>query len=234
MSEWRYLRSWSEAELAERLRALDVLERNFDTDETAMVPAHGWHGYASEALLTHEKRGLPVEDGFFERGWLAMLSFKFSDPAIVVAHFDPDVPLLGRRMLLEVKVLGLRYLNGTVVSAVRTDRTDTCTTYGFRYDTLEGHIEAGTEWFLLTKDHGSGDVRFTIRAKWRAGEFPNWWSRVGFHVLGRHYQRRWHVHAHHRLLALMREPKAALRLRRGRLAHEGPDVAFTYEPGIRR
>ena len=234
MAEWRFLRSWSEGELAERLRALDDVERNFNIEHAAMLATHGWHGYASEALLTQEKQGPPAQDGYFERGWLAILGFKFSDPAIVTAHFDPDTPLLGRRMLLEVKVLGLRYLNGTVVSAVRTDATDRHTTYGFRYDTLAGHIEAGTEWFLLTKEHATGDIRFTIRAKWRAGEFPNWWSRIGFHIVGRHYQRRWHVHAHHRLLALMRETKAALRLRPGRLAHEGPDVAFTYEPGIRR
>ena len=234
MGEWRFLRGWSEPELAARLRALDDAARNFEEEEVHMVAERGWHGYASEALLAQEAVGPPVEDGFFERGWLAMLGFKFSDPDIVVAHFDPDIPLLGRRMLLEVKVLGLRYLNGTLVSAVRTDADDTHTTYGFRYDTLEGHIESGAEWFLLTKEHATGNVRFAIRAKWRAGEFPNWWSRVGFHLLGRHYQRQWHVHAHNRLLALMREPTAALRLRRGRLAHEGPDVAFTYEPGVRR
>ena len=232
MSEWRFLQGWSEAELEQRLRGLDALERNFDAEEAEMTAARGWHGYASEALLTTERPGAPVEDGFFERGWLAMRNFRFSDPEIVTAHFDPDVALLGRRMLLEVRVLGLRYLNGTLVSAMRTDAVDGCTVHGYRYDTLAGHIECGAEWFLLSKDHASGEIRFAIRARWRAGEFPNWWSRVGFHLLARRYQRRWHVRAHHRLLALMHEPQGSQRLRGGRLAHEGPQVTFTFERGL--
>ena len=149
-----------------------------------------------------------------------------------MAQYDPEAPLLGRRMLLEVKVLGLRYLNGTLVSAVRTETGDGQTVHGFRYDTLAGHIECGAEWFLLTKEHATGEVRFEIRARWRAGEFPNWWSRLGFRLLARHYQRRWHVRAHHRLLALMHQPKSNLRLRPGWLAHEGPEVAFTFERGL--
>ncbi len=232
MSEWRFLRGWTDAELRDRLRGLHALERNFEYDRASMTAAHGWHGYSSEALLATERAGAPAEDGFFERGWLAMRNFQFSDPTIVTAHFDTDAPLRGRRMLLEVKVLGLRYLNGTMVSTVRTESTDRETVHGFRYDTLEGHIECGTEWFLLTKDHESGEIRFAIRARWRPGDFPNWWSRAGFHVLSRRYQRRWHVRAHHRLLALMREPKETLRLPGGRLVHEGPDVAFTFERGL--
>ena len=232
MAEWRFLRGWSEAELAERLRALRGRGRNFDAADEAMTAEHGWHGYASEAVLATERPGPPAADGFFERGWLAMTRFRFSDPTIVTAHFDPEDGLLGRRMLLEVKVLGLRYLNGTVVHAVRMETVEGRTIHGFRYDTLEGHIERGAEWFMLTKDHASGDVRFLIRARWQPGDFPNWWSRAGFHVLARRYQRRWHVRAHHRLLGLMREPQAALQLRRGRLAHEGPEVTFTWERGV--
>ncbi len=232
MGEWRFGRGWNEAELAARLRALASLERNFTADADMLTAEHGWHGYASEAVLATERAGPPARNGAFERGWLAMRSFRFSDPGIVTAHFDPDVPLLGRRMLLEVKVLGLRYLNGALVSAVRTDTLDGRTEYGFRYDTLAGHIERGAEWFVLTKEHASGEIRFAIRARWRSGDFPNWWSRLGFHLIAPRYQRTWHRRAHARLQALMREPNATLPLRRGRLAHEGPEVVFTFERGM--
>jgi uncharacterized protein (UPF0548 family) len=44
----------------------------------------------------------------FERARVALANYQFSDPNIVIAHFDPALPLLGRRMLLEIQVLGLR------------------------------------------------------------------------------------------------------------------------------
>ena len=82
------------------------------------------------------------------------------------------------------------------------DRPDVeASSWGYRYDTLAGHLEAGSEWFLLDKDHASGEVSFRIEAVWRPGQFPNWWSRVGFRWLARRYQRAWHRQAHRRLRA---------------------------------
>src|SRR5690606_41732672 len=89
------------------------LGRNFVEDDDMMTGDRGWNRYRSDALLTTERPGLPVNDGPFERGWPAMRSFQFSDPSIVTAHFDPEAPLLGRPMLLGVTALGLHYLNGT-------------------------------------------------------------------------------------------------------------------------
>ncbi|MET0403850.1 MAG: DUF1990 family protein, partial [Cystobacter sp.] len=82
---------------------------------------------------------------------------------------------------------------------------DERTVYGFSFDTLQGHVESGREWFLLSKDHRTGELRFHIRASWREGEFPNWWSYVGFELVGRRYQRAWHHLAHLRLRELLRE-----------------------------
>lgn len=231
MAEYRIGHGWTDAELLDRLRALEGLGRNFVEDDDMMTGERGWNRYRSDALLTTERPGLPVNDGPFERGWLAMRSFQFSDPSIVTAHFDPEAPLLGRRMLLEVKVLGLHYLNGTVVTDVKTESTGGVTEYGFRYDTLDGHIERGAEWFILSKEHESGEIRFSIRARWRAGDLPNWWSRAGFIFLAPRYQRRWHMRAHARLQAIMRQPRMGLEPR-GRIAHSGPEVVFTIERGI--
>jgi hypothetical protein len=35
-------------------------------------------------------------------------------------------------------------------------------------------------------------VRFRIHAARKRGPLPNWWSRVGFRLLARRYQRAWH------------------------------------------
>jgi len=101
-------------------------------------------------------------------------------------------------------------------------------TYGFRYDTLEGHIEKGVEWFLLTKNE-RGEIRFRIEARWKRGDFPNWWSRIGFIVVSGYYQRRWHREAHRRMSLLahygsLKRPRADA----AGLTHQGVNVTFTY------
>ena len=220
MAEWRLLRGWSADMLRTRLERLAAAALNFRAAEEEMTADRGWNHYYSEAVIAREPDG----DACFARARTALGSYQFSDPAIVVAHFDPDSPLLRRRILLEIKVLGLRYLCPAVVNAVR----DEAGVYGFRYDTLTGHIERGVEWFVLTKDD-RGDIRFRIEARWQRGELPNWWSRIGFQLLARRYQRRWHRQAHRRmsLLAYYGSTRPPRRDGAG-LTHQGVDVTFTY------
>ena len=229
MAEWRFLRGWSEQELRRQLSAMQLLERNFDQQGLEeMSDEKGWRAYGSRALVAREPPGPPLDDGPFRLGCNAISNYRFSDPTIVTSHFDPEAPLEGRRMALEIKVLGLRYLCGVVVGATRSEEANGRSTFGFRYDTLEGHIEAGAEWFLLSKSHETGEIRFRVHARWREGEFPNWWSRVGFALLAERYQRRWHRRAHGRLQYFMAHPEAVARPRGQRLAHEGPDVVFYF------
>jgi len=90
--------------------------------------------------------------------------------------------------------------------------------FGFRYDTLDWHIERGLEWFLLTRDE-HGDIRFRIEARWQRGVLPNWWMRAGFAVLAGYYQRKWHRRAHWLLSRFAHD---------GSTSHQRTDVTFTY------
>ena len=220
MAEWRLFSGWSREAVKARLDQLPSRALNFEALEEEMTGEQGWHHYHSEAVIATEAEG----DERFERARIALANYQFSDPQIVVAHFAPDTPLHGRRLLLEIQVLGLHYLCPAVVNRVRDERQG----FGFRYDTLEGHIERGVEWFLLTKSE-SGEIRFRIEARWRRGDFPNWWSRLGFIALSGYYQRKWHRRAHQRLSLLAyhgstRPPRAD----RAGLTHQGVDVTFTY------
>ncbi len=209
MIDWRIGRGWSEAALKERLAQIATAKRNFDDAEDGMTPEHGWQKYFSEATVGAEAPGVVEENGPFSRGRTAITRYEFSDPAIVVGHFDQETPLLGRNVLLEMKALRLlHYLGGVRISAVRSEGSDEETIFGFRYETLEGHIERGIEWFLLTKDHKTGRIRFRIEAAWQPGQFPNWWSRLGFSLLGERYQYHWHRRAHEYLAEIMRDPDA--------------------------
>jgi hypothetical protein len=224
MAEWRFLRGWSDDELRERLQRLAPLRRNFDAADEAMTAPAGWRRQHFEATVARERPGPPEAEGPFARLCVVLRNYEFSDPRIVTAHFDPAQPFLGRRMLLEIRVLGLRYLVGTVVTALREERADGGDYFGFRYETLKGHIEAGWEWFLIRKKHATGEIRFSIEARWREGEFPNAWSRIGFRLLASRRQKLWHQRAQRRMALLSRCPAADLRRRRGTIAHEGPRI----------
>ena len=229
-TEWRVARGWRDDELRARLDALREVRRNFEEHPDALRADHVWRYYRSQAQVGFERPGPPVPGGPFERMKHAVASYRFSDPGVVQGHFDPDAPLLGRRMLLELKPLMLRYLCGAVVGAIRDESTDAHTVWGFRYETLVGHLETGAEWFLLEKDHRSGAITFRIEAHWKPGQFPNWWSRLGFSLLAPVYQRRWHRAAQRRLAAIgagaVNVGPTITTSPAGSLEHEGTDLAL--------
>lgn len=235
MAYWRIGPGWSNEAILERLESLDGLPRNFRADEGEMRPETGWNSYFSEAIIARENPGAPEAEGPFRRAEVAVASYQFSDPSIVIGHFDPESRLLGRRMLLEMKAVRMfRYLAGVVVGAVRFEERDGEHVFGFRYDTLTGHIERGAEWFLLTKDEATGEIRFRIEAAWLPGEFPNWWSRLGFRFLGPTYQRKWHHQAHLRLFRIAHgESPASPVVDEHGVAHAGPTVTFKRTPRLR-
>jgi uncharacterized protein (UPF0548 family) len=228
VAECRFLKRWTDAELEARLDAAARMERNFSESPDALTPEQGWRQYFSEAQIGQEPPGPPIPGGAFEKAWHAITRYEFSDPRIVTAHFEPDAELLGRRMLLELHAFGfgLRYLGGVIVGAVIEGYTEEGRTVsGYRYDTLEGHIEAGAEWFLLTKHHDTGEVWFRIQAAWRPGQFPNWWSRLGFKLVARQYQRAWHRLAYLRMRELIGAAGLGPVPQPGRLIHEGPRLS---------
>lgn len=218
-TEWRFGRGWSTGELEAQMQSWAARPL---TSASSEHDPQQWYRYHSRAVIALEPPGLPVPGGPFQRARVLVARYEFSDPRIVTGHFDPRVPLLGRSLLLELKVMGLRYLCGVTVTAVRDETTDHCSVYGFRYDTQAGHIERGDEWFILTKDHTTGEVHFRIEATWHEAEFPNWWSRVGFALVGRRYQRAWHRLAHLRLRQMLCSQGLPELPRGARLLHEGP------------
>jgi len=203
---------------------------NFDAPLDQMTVANGWTIDGSEDEIGTEPEGPPLTDGVFARARQAIINYDFSDPSIVVGHFDPTTPPVGRDMLLELRVLGFRFLCGVRVQSVREEYDGNTSYFGFRYDTLEGHIEQGFEWFLLTKDHATGGVHFKIQAHWRLGQFPNLWSKIGFQLIGEHYRSLWRRRAPERLRRIAHQPVAAPIAAPGELAHRGDESPARTDP----
>ncbi|HEU4578755.1 MAG TPA: DUF1990 family protein [Polyangiaceae bacterium] len=198
---WRWGRAFSPQEIERRLQLLDGLRSPVDR---AAGNEPGLEHYHSEAIIAREAPGVPRPGGAFERACELSARYEFSDPRIVIGHFDPLRPLLGRPLLLELQVLGLHILAGVRISEVSTRSDgDGVSSFVWRYDTLPGHVEFGSEWFRVLQRHASGEVLFQIEARWRPGEFPNAWMRIGFDCLARRYQRAWHRLAYARLRHLL-------------------------------
>jgi uncharacterized membrane protein/uncharacterized protein (UPF0548 family) len=237
--EWRWLRGWSADEVLARLEQASTLPLNFEASEEEMTPDNGWSHVESQAVIARDHPGPPSRDDAFDKLKHAITYLGYSDPRIVYGHFDAAVPLEGRPILLELKTVGLRYLCPVRIGAVRSEANGERTVFGFRFDTLQGHLEAGREWFLLSKDHRSGELRFHIKAAWREGQFPNWWSHVGFELVGRRYQRAWHHLAHARLRELLRTgnlegPPDGGKLIHAHLKVDGTPVQFYSQKGLGR
>ena len=212
MTPWRIGRGWSRPEIQAQLAALEDRPVAFadvpgdPVGEATLGPAHGWNLGRYETLLGFEPSGPPHVDRLFTRSQQAIRTYRFADPRITHGHFDPQTPLLGRNILVDVHALMLRFLVGLRVVAV-VDRVDgppgaEQTRFGIRLDTLTGHIIHGSEWIQILKDQQSGAVRLRIEARWRPAPLPAWWMGPGFFLFGRQTQTRWRRQAARRLRAL--------------------------------
>lgn len=187
MAEWRFGRGWSPEELRQSLDGLTRCSVNFRTPFEEMTRKNGWTVERCQSRLGNVARNPAA----FRRVKQALIAYNFSDPRIAVAYFDPDAPLRGRQMLLEFRAFGFRFLNGVRIQEVWDEAGERQVSFGYRYDTLEGHVERGSQCFLLTQDLLTGEIRLHIEDRWQHGDFPNWWSKIGFTLVGGAFRRLW-------------------------------------------
>jgi len=172
----------------ERLRHRGV---NFDPSGEH-GPAQGWRVDRLCQALPGEPPGEPLPDGSWEIARRLMSGYEFADPSIVRATYDPDEPLDGRTMLLELRFRGLRFHVGVRVARVyeelRTEGDRSARVWGWAYRTLEGHLEQGEMAWEVWKWLEAGEVQFRIHAYSRRATDVNPILRLGFRLFGRREQ----------------------------------------------
>jgi uncharacterized protein (UPF0548 family) len=168
---------------------------NFDPGRLDLAhPPPGWTVDDRTQPLPSEPPGEPVAGGSWEIAVRLIRGYEFADPSIVRARYDPDAPLLGRDMLLELRALGLVSVYvGVRVSEVWDGEQERggrrARVFGWAYRTLEGHVEQGEMGWQVWKWLDTGDVEFHARAVSRTAPISNPVIWVGFHLLKR-YERR--------------------------------------------
>lgn len=178
----------------ERLRDASI---NFDRSRPKeLTPENGWSVDHRVQQLPAEPPGPPVAEGSWEIARRLMRGYDFADPSIVRAYYDPDAPLEGRNMLLEIRFLGLSFHVGARVTKVYEEvrRLDgwTALVWGWSYATLEGHLERGEMAWEVRKWLDSGEVEFLITAYSRRARIRNPLVRLGFILFGRREQLRFY------------------------------------------
>src|SRR3954453_15446741 len=90
------------------LAKLHGLELNFQLQPPErLTPERGWHADALRQQLPGEPPGPPVAGGSWEIARRLTEGYRMADPALVRAVWESDAPLLGRDMLLELRLYRL-------------------------------------------------------------------------------------------------------------------------------
>ena len=179
-------------DIERRLAALTRTPVNYDPDALDLDhPPAGWHVDDRCQPLPSEPPGDPVGDGSWAIAQRLIQGYEFADPSIVRAHYDPEAPLQGRTMLLELRALnlvsvrvGVRII--TVYDEIRGRDGRDARVFGWAYRTLEGHVEMGQMDWQVWKWRDTGEVQFRVHAVSRPAAIANPVIRLGFRLLGNH------------------------------------------------
>ena len=175
-----------------RLAALARTPVNYDPAALDLEePPPDWNVDRRCQPLPGEPPGDPVAEGSWEIAGRLIRGYEFADPSLVRAHYDPERPLQGREMVLELVALGLvRVYVGVRVVAVYDEHRDvagrTARVFGWAYRTLEGHVEQGQMDWQVWKWLDSGEVQFRVHAVSRTAPIANPLVRLGFWALRGH------------------------------------------------
>ncbi len=167
---------------------------NFDRSRRAeYTPENGWHVDDFCQTLVSEPPGPPLVDGPFAAAKRLMRGYEFADSSIVRAFYDPDEPLDGRTMVLELRFHRLlRFYSGVRVTGVHDEHVQIngreVYAWGWDYSTLQGHLEMGQMDWRVWKWADTGELQFRIHAFSRPAPDPNLIIRAGFRLFGRHEQ----------------------------------------------
>ncbi len=183
------------------LAALRAAELNFEPQPLeGYTPARGWHVDTLRQRLPGEGPGDPAPGGPWQIARRLVEDYRIADPAMVRATWDSDAPLLGREMLLELRLhCILRVHAGVRVTHVwdeaRVVSGRRARVSGYEYATLRGHVEMGRMDYEVYKWGDDGAVEFRLQAHSRASHQGAPWIRLGFRLFGRREQLRFYGRA---------------------------------------
>ncbi|MHA6800056.1 DUF1990 family protein [Bounagaea algeriensis] len=184
-----------------RLRTRSV---NYRPEE---ISTASWNVDVRRVQLGREHPGGPAPDGAWQAACRRVADYEFSPPELVRAAYAPDEDLLGRTMLLEGRFAVVRLYLGVRITAVLDERRHPeQRVWGFRYETLDGHLERGRLDYEVVKREDTGDVEFVMTSCSQRSPHLGPLLRLGWALFGRRLQLRFYRRCGQRMQELTREP----------------------------
>ena len=177
-----------------RLRGLRGKSLNFEPRPVEeYTPERGWH---ADALSQ------PLPRGSWEVARRLVEAYCMADPALVRGTWDHGAPLLGRDMLLQLRLYRVLHVYaGVRVTRVWDETRNGERVFGFEYGTLTGHVEMGRMDYEV-RERADGTVDFRIHAHSRPSGEGTPWVRLGFRLFGRREQLRFYARCCDRMALL--------------------------------
>lgn len=179
---------------------------NYSIDE---VGPPNWNIDTHRSALPAERPGAPERDGPWEQARRLVRDYEFSPPEIVRALYDPAAGLAGRDMLLEARFHRLHFYCGVrITGLVDSTAGNGDRSWGWAYETLEGHLERGRVTYEVRKYHDTGEVQFVASSHSQVSPKLDRTTLLGWRLFGRRTQMRFYHRCGQRLRTLV---EAALR-----------------------
>jgi uncharacterized protein (UPF0548 family) len=149
----------------------------------------------------------PLPAGSWEIARRLVEEYRMADPAIVRASWEPRAALLGRTMVLQLRLWRVLWVHARVrVTRVwdeeRTIDDRRARVFGYEYETLPGHLELGRMDYEVYEWQDDRAVEFRLHARSRASGDGTWWARIGFTLFGRREQLRFYLRCCERMARL--------------------------------
>lgn len=178
--------------MRQRLERFEHAPVNYDPEALDVAhPPAGWLVDDRCTPLPGEAPGDPQPGGSWEIACRLIRGYEFADPSLVRAFYDPEAPLEGRTMVLELRALnlvsvhvGVRVVH--VYDEVRERDGRRARVFGWAYRTLAGHVERGQMDWQVWKWLDDGEVQFRVHAVSRTARIRNPFVAVGFRLLRTH------------------------------------------------
>ncbi len=189
-------------EVVSRLRDKAV---NYDVDE---IRASTWHFDHHRFFLGTDPPGRPEKDSVWWRAQKVVAAYAFTPGGLLRAHYFREEPLLGKNLLLVGRFAFARFAMGVRITETGFDEDGVRYSWGWSYETLQGHLERGKVDYRVVKDLHTGVVTLEVNSYNQVNPRTHLFIRLGWLFFGRRAQHKFYDAVGANLRRLAQQPLA--------------------------
>ncbi|MFD5828292.1 DUF1990 family protein [Lentzea sp. NPDC060358] len=184
----------------------ELRDRSVNYDESE-VRAPTWHFDHHRFVLGTDPPGRPAEGSVWWRACREVAAYAFTPPGLLRAHYLRDDPLVGRNLLLVGRFALARFAMGVRITEAGSGEDGERCSWGWGYETLQGHLERGRVDYRVVKDLRTGVVTLEVDSHHQVNPRAHPVLRLGWALFGRRAQRRFYSAAGENLRRLAHQPE---------------------------